>query len=54
MTFHVNGLDGILHLIAVLCFLVGALFAWIRSGHRAVLMLISAGLFFWVLTTILR
>ena len=54
MTFTVHGIDGFLHLIAVLCFLVAAVFGWTRAGHRLVLVLIAAGLFCWVLTTILR
>jgi hypothetical protein len=54
MTFSVHGIDGFLHLIAALFFLVGAIFGWFRAGHRLVLVLISAGLFCWVLTTLLH
>jgi hypothetical protein len=54
MTFTVHGIDGFLHLIAALCFVVGAIFGLVRAGHRLVLVLIAAGLFFWVLTTLLH
>jgi hypothetical protein len=54
MTFTVHGVDGFLHLVAAICFLVGAIFGWVRAGHRLVLVLIAAGLFFWVLTTLLH
>jgi hypothetical protein len=54
MTFTVHGIDGFLHLIAALCFLGGAIFGWVRAGHRLVLVLIAAGLFFWVLATLVH
>ena len=54
MTFTVHGIDGFLHLIAAVCFVVAAIFGWVRAGHRLVLVLIAAGLFFWVLTTLLH
>lgn len=54
MTFTVHGIDGFLHLIAALCFLVAAVFGWIRAGHRLVLVLIAAGLFCWVLATLVN
>jgi hypothetical protein len=52
MTFTVHGIDGVLHLLAALCFLIAAIMGWTRAGHRAVLVLIAAGLFCWVLTTL--
>ena len=54
MTFTVHGIDGFLFLIAALCFLGAAIFGWTRAGHRLVLVLIAAGLFFWVLTTLVH
>jgi hypothetical protein len=54
MTFTVHGLDGFLLLLSALCFLVAAILGWIRAGHRAVLVLIAAGLFLWVLTTLVH
>ena len=50
MSFTVHGIDGFLFLFAVLCFLVATIFAWVAPGHRFVLILISAGLFFATLT----
>jgi hypothetical protein len=54
MTFTVHGIDGFLHLIAALCFLVAAICAGVSRGGRAVMVLLCAGLFCWVLTFLVR
>jgi hypothetical protein len=54
VTFTVSGIDGFLHLIAVLCFLVATILAAIPKGGRAVMVLLCAGLFCWVLTTLVH
>lgn len=54
MSFTVHGIDGVLFLLAVLCFLVGTILAWVSPGHRAVLALICAGLFLAALTNLVR
>jgi hypothetical protein len=52
MTFTAHGVDGFLHLIAALCFLVAAIMAW--TGHRLALALACLGLLCWVLTALVR
>jgi hypothetical protein len=54
MSFTVHGIDGFLLVIAALCFLTGAIFAWVAPGHRAALSLVAAGLLLWVLTSLIR
>lgn len=54
MSFTVHGVDGFLDLVACLLFLVAAIVAGVRPGHRAVLVLIAAGLFCLALTTLVR
>jgi hypothetical protein len=54
MTVTISGVDGVLHLLALLCFLVAAILAWVRPDHRGVHMLVAAGLALWVLTTLIH
>lgn len=54
MTFRVHGIDALLFLIAVLCFLVAAILAWAHPGSRAILGLICAGLCLSSLTNLVR
>jgi hypothetical protein len=54
LTATASGIDGFLYAVAALAFLVAAIFAFARPGHRMVLVLIAAGLLLWVLTGIVK
>ena len=54
MSFTVSGIDGVLTLLACLCFLIAAIAGWVAPGHRAVLTLIAAGAFLVTLTRLLH
>ena len=54
MTFRAHEVDGFLLVIAALCFLIAAIIAWFAPGHRAAMALACAGLFFWVLTSLVH
>lgn len=61
MSFTVNGVAGVLHLIACLLFLIAAIVAWFVSGEparpwhpRLWPTFIAAGLCLWVLATLLH
>jgi hypothetical protein len=52
MSISVSGIDGVLILLACLCFLVAAICAWV--GHRLAIPLIALGLLLWALTGIVH
>jgi hypothetical protein len=55
MTISAHGIDGFLLVVAALCFLVGAIFAWTGRGigHPAAVLLF-VGLLAWVLTDLVH
>lgn len=55
MSFTVSGVDGVLHLIAFLLFLVAAVAAWVQGGAgRLWPSCVAAGLCLWVLATLVH
>lgn len=50
----VNGLQGVLYILAALAFLVATIIAWFVMPRNYWATLIAAGLFFWVLTGIVH
>lgn len=54
MTFKAHGVDGFLLVIAALCFLIAAILAYFAPGHRSAMALTCAGLFLWVLTSLVH
>lgn len=54
MSFTVSGTDGVLTLLAVLCFAVAAVVAWVSPGHRLYFVLLAVGAFLLALTGIVH
>jgi UDP-N-acetylmuramyl pentapeptide phosphotransferase/UDP-N-acetylglucosamine-1-phosphate transferase len=54
MSITIHGIDGVLVLIAVLCFAAAGIISWVSAEHRLYYTLMAAGLFCWSLTGILR
>lgn len=48
-SFTVSGVHGFIQVLALICFFAAAVVAWFAPGHKASVILISAGLFFFVL-----
>jgi hypothetical protein len=52
MTFSAHGLDGFLLFLALVCFVICIITAWVRPMHRLWFALLPAGLFLWCLTAL--
>lgn len=53
-TIAVSGIDGFLEIVALICFLIATIVAAITGPRNWWAVGVAAGLFFWLLTAILK